>query len=86
MGGLFRDIFPPKCDFKCADGTECPVPASHFWGPVKGCCTHFEEFALSLLRLDKLPHDAKHIDIVEEYNRQCGRTSVIPGTKCESND
>ena len=78
--------FPPKCDFKCVDGTDCPVPASHFWGTVKGCCTHFELFALTVIRRKELPDNPRHIDIIEEYNRQCGRTSVIPGTKCESND
>ena len=78
--------FPPKCSFKMEDGDECPVPASHFWGPVNACCTHFEKFALGMLNTQKLPVKPKHIDIVEEYNRQCERTSLIPGTKCESND
>jgi hypothetical protein len=74
-----------------ADGSECPVPASHFWGPVKMCCTHFEEFTAGLIDTAKLPQKPRHIDIVEEYNRQRRKadetftTSLIPGTKCEGN-
>lgn len=78
--------FPPKCDFRMADGTDCPVPASHFWGPVKMCCTHFEEFTDGLLDQRRLPAKPRHIDIVEEYNRQTQRNSLIPGTKCAAND
>ena len=77
-------VFPPKCDFKMADGTDCPIPAAHFWGTVHSCCTHFEQFVLTLIRVDKLPENPQHLEIVHEYNRQCGRDSLIPGTHCES--
>lgn len=82
--------YPPRCSIKMADGTDCPIPAAHFWGPVGFCCAHFDAFALTILRLRDLPaayvHSPRHIDIVEEYNRQCGRTSLIPGAKCEFSD
>lgn len=78
--------FPPKCSIKMEDGTDCPIPASHFWGPVGFCCTHFDHFAPTLFREKSLPQNPRHIDIVEEYNRQCRRTSLIPGAKCEASD
>jgi hypothetical protein len=96
VGGL---EYPPKCDFKMEDGTDCPIPASHFWGSlgeggkaVKMCCTHFDLFAPTLFKKPLEPgyflppFHGRHIEIVEEYNRQCGRTSLIPGAKCGSND
>jgi hypothetical protein len=78
--------FPPKCDFKLDDGADCPVPASHSWGSVKSCCSHFELFCMGLLDTDRIPAKPRHIDIVEEYNRQCGRDSKIPGTECKAGD
>ena len=73
-----------------ADGTDCPIPASHFWGPVGFCCAHFDQFALGILRLQDIPsaytEHPRHIEIVEEYNRQCKRSSLIPGAKCTAND
>lgn len=74
--------FPPKCDFKLGDGTDCPIPATHFWGTVNSCCRHFEKFVLTFIHVEKLPENPRHIEIVEEYNRQCGRDSIIPGTHC----
>jgi hypothetical protein len=86
-GGQVGDFeILPNCDFKMADGSQCPVPATHFWGSVKMCCTHFEQFATGVLNTTRLPEKPRHIDIVEEWNLQCERTSLIPGAKCESND
>ena len=53
-------------------------------GDGDSCCTHFEQFVLTLIRVDKLPEHPQHLEIVHEYNRQCGRDSLIPGTHCES--
>jgi hypothetical protein len=61
------------------------------------CCAHFDQFAPTLFRENALvgiaalpesigeqpAHKPRHIDIVEEYNRQCKRDSIIPGAKCD---
>jgi hypothetical protein len=84
--------YPPKCDFKMADGTDCPVPASHLWGslgesdikPVAMCCTHFDQFALELLRTEQPVYQPSHLEIIQEYDRKCKRPSVIPGAQCKA--
>lgn len=75
--------YPPACEKRMEDGSTCPVPAAHHWGPFHLCCTHFDMFVRELL---DLPHTARlrHIDIVEEYNRQCRRGSLLPGGKCDA--
>jgi hypothetical protein len=78
--------YPPKCDFKMADGTDCPVPATHFWGTVKMCCTHFDLFAPTLFQSTTLPYQPSHLEIIQEYDRQCGRASLIAGTKCRAKE
>jgi hypothetical protein len=68
------------------------MPATHFWGhaghKVFMCCAHFDQFAPTLFRETSASaearHAPRHIDIVEEYNRQCKRDSTIPGAKCDA--
>lgn len=88
--GPTYEQFPPKCSIRMADGSDCQIPASHCWGPVKFCCIHFDEFAMGILRVKNLSaaytQIPRHIDIVEEWKRQCKNTSLIEGAKCKVND
>jgi hypothetical protein len=74
-----------NCDFTQADKSPCTNPATHHWGPVKMCCRHFDQFASGLLDLKDAVRAPRHLEIVEEYNRQTHRSSSIegegPGTK-----
>jgi hypothetical protein len=67
-----------------ADGGKCPVPASHQWGTVNFCCTHFDQFVTGLLDLKEAVNERRHLDIIEEYNRRTKRPSQIPGSHCDA--
>jgi hypothetical protein len=51
---------------------------------VEFCCNHFDKFVATLFETKGGIDERRHIEIVEEYNRRTGRTSVIPGADCES--
>jgi len=76
--------FPPFCEIKAENGGDCPNRAAHHWGAVYFCCAHFDQFLTGLLDLKEAVKERRHIDLVEEYNRQCKRPSVIPGAKCDA--
>jgi len=72
------------CAIKNTDHTPCGNPPTHHWGIVEFCCNHFDQFVATLFETKGGIDERRHIEIVEEYNRRTGRTSVIPGADCES--
>jgi hypothetical protein len=65
------------------DGSPCPFPATHYWGPVKMCCRHFDFFVHGgLFNRDAMVPLGSHIDIVREYNEKCERDSILPDADC----
>jgi hypothetical protein len=75
-----------SCTMKLADGSQCSLPACHHWGPVLFCCDHFDNFVYELLHLKTQVEKRKHIDILEEYDRQTSQSSLIAGTHCKADD
>ncbi len=73
------------CAIKMPDGTDCPRTVTHHWGPVQFCCDHFDYFVWgSIIHRIEEGEKPNHLEVVEEYVRRTGRSSVIHGATCNS--
>jgi hypothetical protein len=66
------------------DGSPCEKPVTHFWGTVEFCCEHFDAFVWGSIVPGKGEYKPSHLEMIEEYNRRTGRTSMIPGAACDA--
>jgi hypothetical protein len=64
----------------------CGKPGTHVWGRAHFCCPHFDKLVADIFGIQEDIAARQHELWVRYFEKQLGRSTKIPGAKCEDED
>ena len=61
----------------------CGKPGTHLWGRAPFCCPHFDKLVEDIFGIQEDIAVRRHDLLVRYFENQLGRSTKMPGTKCE---